>query len=305
MLAYSKIIKYFIFCIFISSIFFSTNSIANDIKLISSSAAGGITHRYALIIRDVLAKEFNKNVTLEIKGGAEGLIAARYLVSFNHKNDVVLMIGSPKDWKEINSNISQISDLLTLSYLGYMPHLLVTTSNSNINSLVDFLKLSETQHLSYGISQNNPSRDFIKKIIKKYGNSDNIVEITFKSGSEVLLATLGNHINVGIAVPDIFLSEIEKQRIKIISSIGSFNDKREFTLDQQNIKIENEFKYLNHFFLWSNKTLDKKTINQIQSIINNYLISSNFIEIKNNFNLIMPVISNQTANEFLKDIIDR
>lgn len=260
---------------------FANIAYANNTRLVVTSGAGGITHRYSLIILPVVSESINKNILLEIKSGAEGYIAAKYVNTFRHSDSLILMIGSPKDWKNINGHLNQIDDFNLVSYLGYMPHLLLTSSNI---SLKDILAKGINENISYAISINNPARPLIKELVRKYSNDNNVVEITFKSGSEVIAATLGGHVNFGIVVPEVARLAISNKTLNVIGSIGTLKGYERLNLETQGFTLTNIDKYLNHVFLWSNLTTNTDG-GKVREATNNYLISNDSLKLREEWSL--------------------
>lgn len=282
--------------------FVSVNvAFANTIKLVVTSGAGGITHRYALNVLPVISEATKKDVILEIRSGAEGYIAAKYVNQYRNTDNLFLMIGSPKDWKNINADLSQIDDFITVSYLGYMPHLLLSSDNLSIR---DLLTKGKTSNISYAISINNPARPLIKELIREYSNEKNIVEVTFKSGSEVIAAMLGNHVNFGVVVPEIARIAIDNSKLNVIATIGDFSKYEDYNLEKQGYKLTDTEKYLNHVFLWSNIT-NNSDIKLIHEKMKQYLVSDLFENIRKEYSLVINKEYMKYPHKALKTILDR
>jgi tripartite-type tricarboxylate transporter receptor subunit TctC len=286
----------------IAFLLFCNVSFANTTRFVITSNAGGITYRYALLVAPILSEGLNRKVVPEIRAGAEGYIAATFVNQFRNQEEVVLMIGSPKDWKNINSSLTLQEDFITVAYLGYMPHVIV--SNQNL-SFAQILEKGKTQQISYAISLNNPARPLLREIVKKYSNSDNVVEVTFKSGSEVVTATIGKHVSFGIIVPEIAKIAVNNEKLKIVSTIGNLKGYESSSLEKQGIIIEDIFKYLNHVFIWSNLSPNKQFISDTRRVLTNFVLSSNFKNIEDEFSLIYDMNSLNNPEKVLLNILDK
>lgn len=108
---------------------------------------------------------------------------------------------------------------------------------------------------SYGVPGNSANVGLFREISVKYAKSK-MVEVPFKSGPEIITNVLGGHVDIGVTTVDGALPYIKDGTLK---ALGVFSYKRSEllknvkTLKEQGLKIENEEKYFNNIFLYSNE----------------------------------------------------
>lgn len=297
-----KIILFFVLLLF------SSLSFSNEIRLVISSGAGGITHKYALEIVPIISRATGKTVVAEIKAGAEGYIAADFVNSKNNSNETVLLIGTPKKWNSIEnkSNISHISSFNTVSYLGNTPTVIAVNNSKRFNSINDLLNHSKTNKVSYGIAMNNPFRPAMVELIEKYGNKNNVVEVTYKSGAGAINDALGYHVDAVISTYetlDSFISDGKLVPLAIVTPRKS-NPSKIKTLEEQNVIVQNEFKYYANIFLWSNLSANKDDIEKIRSAILRFLTSDESLKLRKDMYISYDLITLQNPREYLTKILE-
>lgn len=289
---------------FVAGLLMSMSVIAQDAtKFVVSSAPGGITHKYALAIAPVIAKGTNTRTVLEIRAGGEGLIAARYVNEFRNSQEVVLMIGTQKDWQASNQGLSQLDDFITVAYLGNVPAVAVSAVGSRCATLHCFLELSKSRTVSYGIAINSPLRPLIRIVAEKHGVPGNITEVPFKAGGEGVTAALGGHIDFAITPLEIAEALIDTQKLKVIATLGSIPKYETLSLRTQGIAVDNESKYLPHLFIWSNLTPNTQQVNRVRAAITEFQATQEFAELRKDFHIQLP--KHNSASEVLKNLLAR
>lgn len=293
-----KLIILLIFLLFSISSF-----AAENIKLIVSSGVGGITHKYALKIAPIISKALDKNVVVEVKSGAEGYIAARYVNSI--EDETVLLIGTPQRWENIKNvdKLSHLNDFNVVSYLGYIPSILVSHTSVEANNFIDLLMLGKEKKVSYGISANNPLRPALKKIIEKYSDPNNFAEITYKGGSSAIADLIGKHIDFAVSGIENISQFLEEGRLKALAIVSDYSVDGIKNLKDQNIFIEEEFKHYPNIFLWSNKSANEKEIDKIKNAVAEYLSSNESDNLKSEMYLLYDSKLASTPNQYLIRIL--
>lgn len=288
----------------LTALVLSSSVVAQDAtKFVISSAPGGMTHKYAMVLERVLTRGLGK-VVPEIRAGAEGTIAARYVNQFRNSQEVVLMIGSQKDWTPMNFDLTQTEDFITIAYLGYVPGVIVSSASSQCSTLRCVIEASRTQRISYGIAINNPARQLISLLVNQYANSSNVVEVPFKSGGEAATAAMGGHVDFSVTVPEVAESLVKGQKVKVIATVGNVNGYEALTLPNQGMAVSNETKYYTHLFVWSNLTPNTLQVTRVRQVINDFLSSREFAEVRADFYVQLPK-QDTTPLEVLKNLIAR
>jgi tripartite-type tricarboxylate transporter receptor subunit TctC len=268
-----KLLKFAFLSLFLicSTAFASTDKV----RLVIWSSPGGGNHSYALRLQSVISRALNRDVIIEFKTGAEGIIAARYVNEFNDSKDLVLMFGSPSKWKNISNKegLSYIDSFRLVTFLGNFPYFLVTHTSREYNSLNDILLKSNYTNISYGISLNAPPRELFKDLFRQLGNSSNVAEITYKGGNESVMSVASNVVDFGIGSPEYIMPLVDAGKIKIIGILDSKTSIYGKTLQQQGINVADEFKYYANIFMWANLGAPIEDINKVKNVIQQYLLS--------------------------------
>jgi tripartite-type tricarboxylate transporter receptor subunit TctC len=278
------------FVIILMFFLFSKASLSREsVELIIASSPGGSVHRYALQIQPILENALNKSVVLNFKPGGNGIIAARELMN-TPAGQTSLMIGNfntPDVWKENlkeNQMIDVRRDIKPVAFLGTIPSMVYSRPNENYKDFRQALDYGKKQKLTMALAANTPNVKLMKDVIKKHSDSQLFITVPFKTGSLGLLSVLGEHVETGVTVIDVLVPEIKNNKIRPLALIYP-NRLREFpevpTLRELRIFVDNEDRYYNNFFLWSNSTASNELIFRMRDALSNFLNDKNSEEFRN------------------------
>lgn len=259
---------------------YSTLSLAKDrIELIVASAPGGAVHRYALHIQPILESTLGKNVVITFKPGGNGFIAAKELQN-SPKTQLTFLIGSlnlPEVWKENLGNqkfIDVRKDITPVAFLGTVPSIIFSRPTQNYKDFKEALIYSKKENQTLGVAMNSANVKLIEEILAKNKQENELSIVPFKSGGQGLFAVLGGHVNMGITVIDILTQEFERRTIVPLAIVYESRLKS-FpllpTLRELGLSIDNEDRYYNNFFLWSNMNKNSEEVIQTKKALDNYL----------------------------------
>lgn len=272
-----KIIFYFLLFFFLS-----VAKAKDNVELIIASSPGGSVHRYALHIQPALETALGKNVIITFKPGGNGLIAAKELHT-SPKDKLTLLIGnlnSPEVWRENFKNqkiIDVQTDITPVAFLGTIPSIIYSKPNENYNNFRKALDYGKKEKLSMAIAMNTPNFKLMEELLSKYKQEENLTLVPFRTGSQGLLGVLGGHVSLGVTVIDVLIPEFEKgsivplalvyeSRLKSLSGLP--------TLKELGLTIENEDRYYNNFFLWSNLDKNNEEVNRVRNVLSEFLNGS-------------------------------
>lgn len=278
------------FVIILMIFFFSKAALSKEsIELLIASGPGGSVHRYALQIQPILENALNKNVVLNFKPGGNGIIAARELMN-TPPGKTSLMIGNfntPDVWKENLKEHQMIDvrkDIKPVAFLGTIPSMVYSRPNENFKDFRQALDYGKKQKLTMALAANTPNVKLMKDVIQKHSDSQLFITVPFKTGSLGLLSVLGEHVDTGVTVIDVLLPEIKNNRITPLALIYPSRLK-EFlevpTLREIGITVDNEDRYYNNFFLWSNSTASNDLLNKVKDALFNFLTDKKSEEFRN------------------------
>ena len=278
------------FVIILMIFLFSKASLSREsIELIIASGPGGSVHRYALQIQPILENALNRNVVLNFKPGGNGIIAARELMN-TPPGKTSLMIGNfntPDVWKENLKEHQMIDvrkDIKPVAFLGTIPSMVYSRPNENYKDFRQALNYAKKQKLTMALAANTPNIKLMKDVIQKHSDSQLFITVPFKTGSLGLLSVLGEHVDTGVTVIDVLVTEMKNNRIVPLALIYP-NRLKEFlevaTLREMGIIVDNEDRYYNNFFLWSNSTASNDLLNKVKDALFNFLTDKKSEEFRN------------------------
>jgi tripartite-type tricarboxylate transporter receptor subunit TctC len=279
-----KIVIYFLLFFFLC-----VAKAKDNVELIIASSPGGSVHRYALQIQPILENALNKNVVLNFKPGGNGIIAARELMN-TPPGKTSLMIGNfntPDVWKENLKEHQMIDvrkDIKPVAFLGTIPSMVYSRPNENFKDFRQALDYGKKQKLTMAMAANTPNAKLMKDVIQKHSDSQLFITVPFKTGSLGLLSVLGEHVDTGVTVIDVLVTEMKNNRIVPLALIYP-NRLKEFlevaTLREMGIIVDNEDRYYNNFFLWSNSTASNDLLNKVKDALFNFLTDKKSEEFRN------------------------
>ena len=269
-----------------------------NVELIVASSPGGSVHRYALHIQPALENALSKNVILTFKPGGNGLIAARELQN-SPKDKLTFLIGNlnlPEAWKDNFKNQKVLDvqrDITPVAFLGTIPSIIYSKSNKNYSDFREALNYGKKENLTIAIAMNSPNSKLVGEIVSKNKVEENLTIVPFKTGTQGLLGVLGGHVTMGITVIDVLTQEIEKNTIVPLALVYESRLKAFSalpTLKELGLSIDNEDRYYNNFFLWTNVDKNTEEIIRVKNVLNNFLtekqsekfISSLFVQFGKN-----------------------
>ncbi len=273
---------------------FTLNVQAKDnVELIVASSPGGSVHKYALAIQPIIEKALNKNVIINFKPGGNGIIAARELLNStpNQNSFLIGNFNSPDIWRE-NFKEHQIidvrKDIKPVVFLGTIPSMVYSRPNENYKDFRQALNYGKKQKMTMALAANTPNNKLMKDIIQKHSDSEFFITVPFKTGSLGLLSVLGEHVDTGVTVIDVLVPEIKNNRIRPLALIyenrlKTFSDVP--TLRELNIIVDNEDRYYNNFFLWSNTHVTNEVLEKVRNTLFKFLSDKDSEELRNSLHI--------------------
>jgi tripartite-type tricarboxylate transporter receptor subunit TctC len=300
------------FVIILMIFLFSKASLSREsIELIIASGPGGAVHRYALQIQPVLENALHKNVVLNFKPGGNGIIAARELMN-TPAGQTSLLIGSfnaPNVWRENlkeNQMIDVRKDIKPVSFLGTIPSMIYSKPNEKYKDFRQALNYGKKNNLTMALSANSANVNLMKEVIQEHSNKQFFITVPFKSGPSGLLSVLGGHVDIGVTVIDSLVPEIKNNKIKPLALIYSNRLKdfpEVFTLRELGINVDNEDRYYNNFFLWSNSTASNESITKIKDSLFNFLTDKKSEEFRNSMYIQFGKNNIKNPEKYMKELL--
>ena len=265
------------------SLLFPILSHSQTVTMIIPVNAGGLIHRYAVEFQPVLSEIIGQKIALEFRPGAQGEIAAQTLAD-NKSDKLMFLFGPPHNF----NNVSQLNDMNVVAHLGTIPGAIVARPNKNYTNFKEMVTYSKENRVTYGIPRDAPSVKLLSKITEKYGK--NITEIPYKTGTAAMTDVMGGHIDFGISIASVVEPYINENKL---IGLAMFSPRRSKllpnvpTLGELGITVQDEDKYYNNVFLWTNKGYDLKMVEKIRQSINDYFSGKESDPLKDKMDVII------------------
>ena len=282
---------------------------SNTIKLILPAGVGGLIHKYALDLEPFINKELASAIVMDFKPGANGIVGAKTLVESKTTN-LVLMMGPPHNWQDLDNgdkSIDPINDIIPVAFLGTVPGVIFSKANNNFKNFKEAIEYSKSKSITYGIPMASANLPLFRKIAKKYTNTTNFVEISYKSGSSVTTDVLGGHITIGVSIVSNISQYVATGTLiplAVFSSRRSSNLPGVPTIQELGVGIPDEFKFYNNVFLWANKNADPAAIKKLRLALDNYMSSEESFGLRSRQDIQMGNRSVRTPEKYLKELLN-
>jgi tripartite-type tricarboxylate transporter receptor subunit TctC len=233
-----------------------------NVTLIIPTGPGGLYHKYAIELQPILEKILEKNIVVEFHPGANGVIAAQLLAA-NTKPELSLLLTVP----QYNFGVDMIRDITPLLYVGTAPAVIVSRKNLGYNNLKEIVNASKSKPLTFGIVNGaGPVHTIWLTNFKQLYDVD-LIEVQYKTGAAMLADIAGGHLDLG--VPSLLGAYplYESGKIDIIATLSPSRSAmipNIPTVREQGIKFNKDMLGYVNLVLWSNNTIDSKTLKKIQ-----------------------------------------
>lgn len=172
------------------------------VRLVVPFAAGSYTDNVARLVAPGMAKHLKKNVIVENRAGANGIIGADF-VARAKPDGLTLLVGgasvntiNPSVYKNLPFDPEQ--DLLPVARIGVLPFMLLTHPSLPIHSVADLIQYAKDNpdKLAYG-TPNTATLVGTETLKQKAGIK--ILSVPYKSSPQAMTDLAGNQIQVLIA----------------------------------------------------------------------------------------------------------
>jgi tripartite-type tricarboxylate transporter receptor subunit TctC len=194
---------------------------ADDIvRLIVPFAAGSYTDNVARLVAPGLAEHLGKNVIIENRAGANGIIGADY-VARAKPDGLTLLVGgasvntvNPSVYKDLPYD--PVNDLLPVARIGLLPFVLLVNPTLPIKSVADLVRYAKAnpEKLSYGTPN---ATTLVGSEAFKRAAGVNILSIPYKSSPQAVTDLIGNQIQVLIADFATALPQVQSGKARVLA----------------------------------------------------------------------------------------
>lgn len=194
---------------------------ADTIKLVIGFNPGGASDRTARLIQEILSKGTGKNVVIGYKPGAGGDLSAREVATDTSGQPVLLLRGTNgMVMRELRGNTTYNYDQLKpVIYLGEVPLILISSSNSNYSTLDSILNMSASEAPNFGSSgigsgTHIGAEIFFDRINRK------MTHIPYKGNSQVMPDLLAGRLDLTWGFPAASVNHVRDGKLNALAVAG-------------------------------------------------------------------------------------
>ena len=193
-----------------------------SIRLLVGFAPGGGTDIVARALAPKMSEALGQSVIVENKAGAAGTIAADmiakaapdgYTLLMGHSNSNAI---SPFVLDNVPYNPEK--DFTPITYLGYVPNVLVVNASLPVNSVAELIALAKTKpgELTYGSSGIGSTQHLAGALFAKIAGIS-LNHVPYKGSGQAIIDLLGNQITMNFDTLPPVLEQIKSGKLKALA----------------------------------------------------------------------------------------
>jgi tripartite-type tricarboxylate transporter receptor subunit TctC len=249
-----------------------TNFPTKPIRLIVGFAPGGGTDIVARAIAPKMSEILGQSVVIENKAGAAGTIGAD-LVAKSSPDGYTLLMGHSNSnaiSPFVLSNVpyNPATDFAPITYLGYVPNVLVVKSTLPVNSVAQLISLAKSNpgQMTYGSSGIGSTQHLAGALFSKIADIS-LNHVPYKGSGQAIVDLLGGQITMNFDTLPPNLQQIRQGNLK---ALAISTPKRLALLP--NVPTFNEvgivgFDVTNWYSVMGPKNMDPVVVNKIDQAV--------------------------------------
>ncbi len=169
------------------------------IRVIVPYAAGGAGDIMGRVIGQKLTETWGQQVQVELRPGAAGMIGAA-AVAKSPADGYTVLLGAQAETTVNQSLYSKIAydpqkDLVPVAMAGLLPLVLIVNPSLPVKSVREFVSLARGKpgEVTYGTAGHGTTAHLAMEHLKRVSGID-LTHVTYKGGSEVVVAVIGGHV---------------------------------------------------------------------------------------------------------------
>lgn len=250
-------------------------------------SAGGSADTTARILAKGLTKKLNKQVVVENKVGAGGLIAYKHIMESEPDGNTILL-----------TPVLQFKEFAPVSTVVTFPHILAVSSSLNVKTLKEFLELGKTRQLSYASTGVNSIPQMQGEELSRRSKID-MIHVPYKGGSSSVIDVIENRVDFFFAGMTVVEQHIKTG--KLIALGVSTAERSKFlpqipTISEQGF---DGFDMPNSYVVIANEKTDKNILEKLNFEINSVLKDKSVIEDFNKLGFTTTPMSRKATKKFI------
>ena len=195
---------------------------SKPIRLIVGFAPGGGTDIVARAIAPKMGEILGQSVIIENKSGAAGTIGADLVAKSNPDGYTLLMGHSNSNaispFVLTNVPYNPATDFTPITYLGYVPNVLVVKSSSPVNSVAQLISLAKQNpgQMTYGSSGIGSTQHLAGALFSKIAGIQ-MNHVPYKGSGQAIVDLLGGQITMNFDTLPPNLQQIRQGNLKALA----------------------------------------------------------------------------------------
>jgi tripartite-type tricarboxylate transporter receptor subunit TctC len=189
-------------------------------RLVVPFAAGSYTDNVARLVAPVLADQLHRNVIVENRAGANGIIGAEYVA--RAKPDGLTLLVGGASVNTINPSIYKslpydpVSDLLPVARIGVLPFLLLVNPELPVKTVPELIAYAKAHPGKLSYATPNAATLVGMETFKRAAGID-ILSVPYKSSPQAMTDLAGNVVQVLIADYATGMPQVRSGKARLIA----------------------------------------------------------------------------------------
>ncbi|HEY7248682.1 MAG TPA: tripartite tricarboxylate transporter substrate-binding protein [Xanthobacteraceae bacterium] len=174
-------------------------------------SAGGMVDIVTRLIGEKLSEQLGQSVVIENRGGAAGNIASKMVSTAEANGYTVLVTSSAIAVNAIAAAgaVDPRSELATIAVIASAPTIFVAKRSTPPVSLMEFVRSKKNGQLTFATSGPGTVDHLTAEYLFRSVPGLNATHVPYASGSEIINAVLGGHVDMAVTTPPAALSFIK------------------------------------------------------------------------------------------------
>jgi tripartite-type tricarboxylate transporter receptor subunit TctC len=176
---------------------------SKPVRVVVGFAPGGLVDIAARLIADHLSEQFGQSIVIENKGGAAGNLASKMVAGAAPDGYTLLITSSAVAVNAVATSgaIDPRTELTPVALIASAPTIFVAKQSVSAKNLMDYVRSMKDGRFTYSSSGAGTVDHLTAEYLFKAVPGLNGTHVPFSSGSQVLNAVLGGHVDLAATTP--------------------------------------------------------------------------------------------------------
>jgi len=199
----------------------STDS--RPIRMIIPQPAGGSMDSNARALSDPLARELGRNIVIDNRSGANGIIAGELLAKAPPDGNTLLFTSGSLTYNQIinkKTPFDVLVDFIPITqFARSFGYIVLVNPQVGVSSIKELVELSKKRQIAYGSGGIGNSQQFLGEFINLRTGAK-LTHVPYKGLAVILNALMGNEVQVAFASPLTVTEHIRTGRLRPLAYTG-------------------------------------------------------------------------------------